>query len=287
MSVFKELMLKDYITLLGTMFGTAAIILSILGVLEGTQTNNIALAALMWAGAMTCDLLDGVVARKLHQVNQIGKEIDSLSDVVCFVVTPGVLILCASLNQEYEVFYIPSQGIIIGVLSLIFFGITRLAWFNISNKGEGYTGLVTPISAGFFTISYLSIHFFKKLEVFWPVYYEALHPLNYIFTNTLSMLCYLIMFSVFNIAPFLRYGAKVQKRQGIWRKLIIIIAIPIAFTVIIGNSLPGNAFAIFVLHFFPLIFVICIIIYIIYGFINYLLLKHRGELEAVANSVKK
>ena len=279
MSVFKELMLKDYVTLAGTMFGTAAIILAILGVLEGSGTNNIALASLMWAGAMTCDLLDGAVARKLKQVNQIGKEIDSLSDAVCFVVTPGVIVLCASLNLEYEPFLIDEKVVMIGVFVLIFCGITRLAWFNVANKGEGYTGLVTPISAAFFTISYLAHHFFNVLETNLEAYHKALDPLSFFFTNTLAMLCYLIIFGILNLATFLRYPAKAQKRQGIWKKLIIIMAIPIAFTVIVGNALPGNIFGIFIIHFFSLIFVFCIIAYVIYGFINYLMLKRRGELD--------
>jgi len=276
-------MLKDYVTLAGTMFGTAAIILAILGVLEGNLmggvTNNIALASLMWVGAMTCDLLDGAVARKLKQVNQIGKEIDSLSDAVCFVVTPGVLILCASLNHEYQVFLIPESAVMIGIFVLIFCGITRLAWFNVANKGEGYTGLVTPLSAAFFAISYLAHHFFNILATNLPAYYEALQPLSFFFTNTLAMLCYLIIFGILNLAPFLRYGAKAQKRQGIWKKLIFILAIPIIFTVIVGNALPGNIFAIFIIHIIPLIFVFCIIGYVIYGFINYLMLKRRGELD--------
>jgi len=279
MSVFKELMLKDYVTLAGTMFGTAAIILAILGVLEGSGTNNIALASLMWAGAMTCDLLDGAVARKLKQVNQIGKEIDSLSDAVCFVVTPGVIVLCASLNLEYEPFLISEQVVMIGVFVLIFCGITRLAWFNVANKGEGYTGLVTPISAAFFTISYLAHHFFNILAINLPAYYEALQPISFFFTNTLAMLCYLIIFGILNLATFLRYPAKAQKRQGVWKKLIIIMAVPIAFTVIVGNALPGNTFAIFTIHFFSLIFVFCIIGYVIYGFANYFMLKRRGELD--------
>ena len=279
MSVFKELMLKDYVTLLGTMFGTAAIILAILGVLEGNPTNNIALASLMWVGAMTCDLLDGAVARKLNQVNQIGKEIDSLSDAVCFVVTPGVLVLCASLIGEYDEFLLPKELVMIGIFVLIFGGITRLAWFNVANKGEGYTGLVTPVSAAFFTISYLAHHFFNVLATYLPAYHEALQPLSFLFTNTLAMLCYLILFGIFNLATFLRYPAKAQKRQGIWKKLIIIMAIPITFTVVVGNALPGNIFGIFVLHFFTLIFVFCIIGYVIYGFLNYLMLKRRGELE--------
>jgi phosphatidylserine synthase len=283
MSVFKELMLKDYVTLAGTMFGTAAIILAILGVLEGNlmggETNYIALASLMWVGAMTCDLLDGAVARKLKQVNQIGKEIDSLSDAVCFVVTPGVIVLCASLNSEYEPFLISKEAVMIGVFVLIFCGITRLAWFNVANKGEGYTGLVTPLSAGFFAISYPALHFFNLLATPLPAYYEALHPLSFFFTNTFAILCYLIIFGILNLAPFLRWGAKAQKRQGIWKKLIFILAIPIIFTVIVGNALPGNIFAIFVLHIFCLIFVFCILSYVIYGFINYLMLRRRGELN--------
>ena len=124
--MLKELQTKDYVTLLGTMFGMSTIILAIMGLIV-PDTNFIPWAGLMWAGAMTCDLLDGLVARKLKQSNELGRELDSLSDAVSFAVAPGVLILCASLNNEFEVFLLPEAGVMIGVFVLAFCGITRLA----------------------------------------------------------------------------------------------------------------------------------------------------------------
>jgi CDP-diacylglycerol--serine O-phosphatidyltransferase len=278
--MIRSLMLKDYITLLGTMFGTGTMILSVLGVLEGTGTDLIALGSMCWVFAMTCDLFDGLVARKLNQSNQIGKELDSLSDAVSFVAAPSVLILCASLNQEFTGFLIPSEAIMIGIFVLVFGGVVRLAWFNVENQGEGYTGLTTPLSAGFLAIFYLTHHFFNKLDTLLPGYYTALEPVSFFFSNTLSMLILVVLMGILNVAPFLRYGLNVQKRRGIWKWIILALTPFIIFTVIAGNAAPGSALAVIVLHFFPLAFMICFVGYIVYGFINYIALRRRGDLAA-------
>lgn len=278
-SVIRELQLKDYVTLLGTMFGTATIILSIMGVIDG-NTTTIALAALIWVGAMTCDLLDGVVARKLKQSNEIGRELDSLSDAVSFVVAPGVLILCASLNGDFTAL-IPKEFVIIGVFVLIFFGITRLAWYNIANVGEGYTGLTTPMTAGFLVIFYLVHYFFNQLGgTALSAYYTALNPVSYFLSNTLTIMLFLIIMGIFNIAPFLRYGINVQKRRGIWKYLIIILGILMVFTIVAARGFLGTGFGIIVGYTLNTFFVFCIVGYIIYGFYHYLELRRHGEPES-------
>ncbi len=278
MSVFKELLLKDYITLLGTMFGTSVIVLSILGLLHPLN-SYLPWAALMWAGAMVCDLFDGIVARKLHQSNAIGKEIDSLSDVVCFVVAPATLILCASLNGEFNVFILPVEGVMIGVFALIFLGVIRLAWFNVENKGEGYIGMTTPMTAAFLISFYLTHHYFLELAVSLPAYYQALAPLSNFFSNTFSVTLILIILGFLNVATFLRYGRNVQKRRGIWKYFIIILAIALVSTIIIARGFMGTSIAKFTAHFLPLCFIFALLTYYIYGFINYLSMKRRGELE--------
>ena len=272
-------MLKDYVTLLGTMFGTGTIILSIMGVLEGGGTDLIAFGSLCWVFAMTCDMLDGLVARKLHQSNEIGKQIDSLSDAVSFVAAPCVLILCASLNDEFAVFLVPKEVVIIGLFVLVFGGVTRLAWYNVANVGEGYTGLTTPLSAGFLSILYLTHHFFNKLDVALPGYYNTLQPISFVFSNTLTILLFVVLMGLLNVAPFLRYGRNVQKRHGIWKWLIIILSFFIAFNIIFGLSSPG-AIGLLILHFFPLGFLFCMVGYIVYGFYHYVELKRKGEPEA-------
>jgi CDP-diacylglycerol--serine O-phosphatidyltransferase len=282
MSVFNELKLKDYVTLSGTMFGASVIILSILGLISA-EDFFLPWAGLMWAGAMTCDLLDGYVARKLNQVNKIGKEIDSLSDAVSFVVAPSVLILCASLDGDFLVFVLPVEGVMIGVFVLIFFGITRLAWFNVENKGEGYIGMTTPMTAAFLVSFFLSNHYFQQLATFLPSYYNAMAPLSNFFSNTLTVTFICIILGILNVAPFLRYGAKVQLRTGIWKYLIFILGSVMVITIVLARGFMGTSFAKFAAHIFPLFFVFCLLGYFIYGFYNYLAMRSRGELESSKN----
>lgn len=279
MGVLNELMLKDYVTLLGTMFGTFTIIFSIFGVVS-SDPDLIPLAALMWIGAMTCDLLDGVVARKLKQSNEIGREIDSLSDAVSFVVAPGVLILCASLDGEFPVFLLPVEAVMVGICVLIFFGITRLAWYNVANVGEGYTGLTTPMSAGFLVIFYFAHHYFLALDGVLTPYFQALSPVSFFLSNTLTITIYMIVLGILNVAPFLRYGKNVQKRRGIWKYLITSIGVFIVAAIIIGRGLKGTDIAIIVSHVANVFFVFCIVSYIVYGFINYISMRRRGELNS-------
>ena len=279
MGVLKELMLKDYVTLLGTMFGTLTIIFSIFGVVS-PEPDLIPLAALMWVGAMSCDLLDGLVARKLNQSNEIGKEIDSLSDAVSFVAAPSVLILCASLDGEFPVFLLPPEAVMIGIFVLVFFGITRLAWYNVANVGEGYTGLTTPLSAGVLVIFYLAHHYFLALETVIPPYFQALSSISFFLSNTLTITIIMIVLGILNIAPFLRYGKNVQKRRGIWKYIIIALGVLIVIAIVLGRGLKGLDIATIVSHAMASFFVLVIVSYIVYGVINYISMRRRGELNS-------
>ena len=279
MSFLKVLQIKDYVTLLGTMFGTSVIILSILGLLNPSKyLNFIPFAAMMWAGAMSCDLLDGYVARKLNQANEIGREIDSLSDAVSFVVAPGVLILCASLNNEFDNFFdLPTEIVMIGVFVLVFMGIVRLAWFNVANVGEGYTGMTTPLTAGWLICFYLAHHFFRTLAG--TGYYKTLLPLSQFFGDILSVTLFMIILGILNVSTFLKYGKNVQKRRGIWKKIIILFGILLVITVIVARGFMGTTIARFIGHLLTLTFLFAITGYYIYGFYNYLALKRRGDLK--------
>ncbi|MHA1131900.1 MAG: CDP-alcohol phosphatidyltransferase family protein [Candidatus Helarchaeota archaeon] len=276
MSMLKELMLKDYVTLTGTMFGVVVIAFSIFGLLF-PEPWWIPLAGLMWAGALLCDLLDGMVARKLNQVNEIGRELDSLSDAISFTAAPGILMLCASLRGEFPVFLLPQQAVIIGVFALVFFGLTRLAWFNIANVGEGYTGITTPMTAAFIISFYLCHHYFIDLAIYFPAYHDALLPISNFFGNTLSITFIMMILGFLNVATFLRYGKAVQKRRGIWKYLIIIFIILLMTTIIIGRGLMGSFISKFTIHIMMLTSIFALLGYYVYGFYNYLTMPQRGE----------
>jgi len=279
MSVFKELLLKDYVTLAGTIFATISIFLALLGIFY-SDDFWILIACFSWTGCIGTDLFDGVIARKLKQVNKIGKEIDSLSDALSFVIVPSIIILSGSLLGEFPLFVFPKEGVIIGIFAFIFCGITRLAWYNVSDKGEGYIGLVTPLSATIMINFYIHQYHFNRLASGWPAYYHVMTPIDYIFCNILSVIIFMILLGILNLAPILKYGANMQKKRGIWVWILAIFGILIAITIILASvftELNVNI-AYFVGYIFPLSFIFSTIGYIVYGFLNYLALKKKEEI---------
>ena len=91
------------------------------------------------------DFFDGFAARLLKVQNELGKQLDSLADMVTFGVAPGVIIY-SFLGSIIEDSYIPYISFVIPLLSAV-----RLAKFNIdSNQSDKFIGLPTPANALFF-----------------------------------------------------------------------------------------------------------------------------------------
>ena len=281
MSVFRQLLLKDYVTLLGTVCATIAIFLAVMG-LYYSDPQLILVATFSWSGAVTTDLFDGLIARKLKQTNEIGKEIDSLSDAVSFVVTPPVIILCAALvkpSPEFITYDVP-WVLIFGIIVFIFCGIIRLAWFNVENTGEGYTGLVTPLSAAILMLFYISHYHFTRLSTVWPDYHLALSPIANFFGNVITLVGIMIILGILNLAPILKYGLAMQKKRGIWKYYLIGLGIFLVIMILMASISAGlhQDIAIIVGHIFPLGFLFCVLGYVVHGFINYLNLRKKKEI---------
>jgi CDP-diacylglycerol--serine O-phosphatidyltransferase len=105
-------------------------------------------AALFTAGSFLFDYLDGMVARALKVSSPLGKELDSLADVVSFGVVPGAML--------YQILAIPavelSGGDMLSVqwhalpaFILTAFSAFRLGKFNLDTRQTSYfLGLSTP-----------------------------------------------------------------------------------------------------------------------------------------------
>ncbi len=90
------------------------------------------------------DFLDGFVARLLKVQSEIGKELDSLADVVSFGVLPGI-ILFVMVRDQSELSWLPYLTLIVPMLSAY-----RLAKFNLdSRQSDRFIGLPTPANALF------------------------------------------------------------------------------------------------------------------------------------------
>ncbi len=92
------------------------------------------------------DFFDGFAARLLHVKSEIGKELDSLADVISFGLLPGA-VFYHLLSIENQL-WLPYLGFIITVFSAI-----RLAKFNTDTRQtEDFIGLNTPMNT-FFVIA--------------------------------------------------------------------------------------------------------------------------------------
>lgn len=100
------------------------------------------------------DFFDGMVARLLNVKSAIGKELDSLADMVSFGFLPGVVMFQLLKASDYTNDYLPYLGFIITVFSAL-----RLAKFNIDERQtEDFIGLNTPMN----TLFIVSLPFIAK-----------------------------------------------------------------------------------------------------------------------------
>ena len=110
---------------------------------------------------LLADFADGLAARLLKQSSLIGKELDSLADVISFGLVPGsiyYLLICKSLGQEGLILdepksFLPALGFIITAFSAL-----RLAKFNTdSRQMVHFIGLNTPANTIFTMGLFMSI----------------------------------------------------------------------------------------------------------------------------------
>jgi CDP-diacylglycerol---serine O-phosphatidyltransferase len=101
------------------------------------------------------DFLDGFVARILKVQSEIGKQLDSLADLVTFGVLPA-FILFQWIGQGSDSKYLPFLALTMGIFSAI-----RLAKFNIDERQtDRFIGVPTPANALFIScLPFFAIRF--------------------------------------------------------------------------------------------------------------------------------
>lgn len=140
-----------------TLFNLLVGVIGIIRVLNGDILSGayfILIAALF-------DFLDGLVARLLKVQSEMGKELDSLADVVSFGVLPGVILfMMAKANTTSE--WLPYLTLIVPMLSAY-----RLAKFNLDTRqSDRFIGLPTPANALFIsTLPHIAMYWSNLGEV--------------------------------------------------------------------------------------------------------------------------
>jgi len=128
--------IPNTITLLNLLSG----VIGIIWVING----NIVSGAYFIILAAVFDFFDGFAARLLHVQGELGKQLDSLADLVSFGVLPGmVLFQMAKVSTQIE--WLPYLTLIVPLLSAV-----RLAKFNLDTRqSDKFIGLPTPANALF------------------------------------------------------------------------------------------------------------------------------------------
>ena len=175
------------------------------------------MAFLFIALSAVADFLDGLVARLLHAVSAIGKELDSLADLVSFGLAPA-LILYSMMNREDDL-------LAVFALLLPVFGALRLARFNVdTNQATTFTGLPIPANA-----------------IFWIGFTDWYDP------HTCPMwivLTLIVVLSLLMVCPLRMFSLKMHNLSSIkqnWAQYLQIVATVAA---VIALGLPGLAVAI-------------------------------------------
>jgi len=125
--------------------------LSIVATFDGNLTE----ASYFIMAAAVLDFFDGFAARLLNVHSEIGKQLDSLADVVSFGVAPGFIFY--AISQDHLVFnytflqFVPLMVICSYLPYLIaIFSAVRLAKFNIDTRQtDSFIGVPTPANALF------------------------------------------------------------------------------------------------------------------------------------------
>ncbi|MEJ7645140.1 MAG: CDP-diacylglycerol--serine O-phosphatidyltransferase [Chryseolinea sp.] len=139
------------------------LICGILGIIYLWEGDHVPAAYFVWA-ACIFDFFDGFAARLLKISSPIGKELDSLADMVSFGALPALFIYKQLSSFDTTPPYLPYIALLIVVCSAI-----RLAVFNIDEtQSDSFRGLPTPANAIFLTsLPFLQYRAFES--IFTPI----------------------------------------------------------------------------------------------------------------------
>ena len=138
--------------------------------------GELSLAAICILAGMVFDFFDGMVARLLHVKSELGKELDSLADVLSFGIAPAVLAHCLIVEvlPGGDIGYWKEWGWeerLLALLPLLIpaFSVYRLAKFNLdSRQTHSFIGMPTPANA-LFWVSLVFCFTFER-EVFFSIW---------------------------------------------------------------------------------------------------------------------
>ena len=188
--MMRSLQLADFLTMANAACGVGAVFCAM--VFSGAQDWRYFVGAVALApAAFAFDVLDGRVARWRQRQSILGRELDSLADVISFGVAPATLAFAAGMDGFWD------------AVALVYFvccGVARLARFNVTaerlsqggDKVAYFEG--TPIPTSVVLTAVLAFAAWQGRigdDLFWGVWRIGaweLHPLVLLFVVSGTMM---------------------------------------------------------------------------------------------------
>ena len=222
MSIFRKIRanIPNSITCLNLLSGAIACICTFhihepFGALQGYEWAFIFIGA-----AAVFDFLDGAMARLLHAYSDLGKELDSLSDLISFGLAPTMLMF-NTINA-----FDPDSIFAFAALFIVLFAGLRLAKFNIDDRQTtSFIGLPVPANA-----------------IFWIGPVAWIH--SYTYPGSIALAILIIVLASLMVMPMPMFSLKFSSFD--WRtnsRRYILLAGAVLFVIIQGLS--GLAWTIF------------------------------------------
>lgn len=120
--MIREFHLADWFTLANAVCGTGALF-STMTYLETSDVRHIYYACALVFAALIFDILDGRIARWRQKTSALGRELDSLADVISFGVAPAIIAYGCGMQGLYDR---------IVLVCFVACGVSRLARYNVT-----------------------------------------------------------------------------------------------------------------------------------------------------------
>ena len=152
-SMIRDFHLADWFTLANAVCGTGALF-SIMSYLENSDVKHVYFACALVLAALVFDVLDGRIARWRQKSSSLGRELDSLADVISFGVAPAIIGYGIGMQGLYDR---------IVLAYFVACGVSRLARFNVTAEAlSGGTGKVkyfegTPIPTSILIVGLMAL----------------------------------------------------------------------------------------------------------------------------------
>jgi CDP-diacylglycerol--serine O-phosphatidyltransferase len=143
-ALIREFHLADWFTLANAICGTGALF-STMTYLETSDTRHVYFACSLVLAALIFDVLDGRIARWRQKTSTMGRELDSLADVISFGVAPAIIAYGCGMQGLYDRIVL-AYFVACGVSRLARYNVTADALSEGSDKVKYFEGTPIPTS---------------------------------------------------------------------------------------------------------------------------------------------